>query len=442
MNHGRQRYSDKGIKTRTRNPAGFIQARSLPKTKQDPARTRVTSRRRGAAGREDPEGTRWRVVPSGSTARHLRSGGRTGELAGDTALQGRIGPQGGPEGPRVGPRPVSPRARGGRPGLDRGAEPQLRADLRHAERQLPRGLHRSTAPTALDDEGRADAAPSRKARRALERLLNTQSVYAQVDENGRIVLPQRLREMFGLDEEALFAGMGEHFQIWAPEAYAAGHGEHRRLARRARRRRGSLRGARRDGPRGPVMMMAPRRPARPGAARADPARGGAGARRLARRHLRGRRLCPRRCSTPGPARVIGDRPRPRGAARGAAAWARRLRRPADARATGRFGALDRIAAEAGAPALDGVVLDIGVSSMQLDQAGARLLLPEGRPARHADEPGGPDRGRSRQPAARGARSPTSSSSYGEERASRRIARAIVADRAASAVRDDAAARRR
>ena len=58
-----------------------------------------------------------------------------------------------------------------------------------------------------------------KERRALERLLNTQSSYGQVDENGRIVLPQRLREMFALDEEALFAGMGEHFQIWAPNAY-------------------------------------------------------------------------------------------------------------------------------------------------------------------------------------------------------------------------------
>jgi MraZ protein len=58
-----------------------------------------------------------------------------------------------------------------------------------------------------------------KERRALERLLNTQSIYSQVDENGRIVLPQRLRDMFGLDEEALFAGMGEHFQIWAPESY-------------------------------------------------------------------------------------------------------------------------------------------------------------------------------------------------------------------------------
>jgi MraZ protein len=58
-------------------------------------------------------------------------------------------------------------------------------------------------------------------RRYLERIINTQSTYAQIDENGRIVLPQRLRDMFGLDTEATFAGMGEHFQIWSPEAYAA-----------------------------------------------------------------------------------------------------------------------------------------------------------------------------------------------------------------------------
>ena len=58
-------------------------------------------------------------------------------------------------------------------------------------------------------------------RRALERLLSTKSVYAQVDENGRIVLPQRLREEFGLETEAYFAGMGARFQIWSPEAYRA-----------------------------------------------------------------------------------------------------------------------------------------------------------------------------------------------------------------------------
>ena len=78
-----------------------------------------------------------------------------------------------------------------------------------------------------------------------------------MDENGRIVLPQRLRETFGLDEEALFAGMGEHFQIWAPGAY----GED--MAGIDDWRAGldpdadpfALLDA--HGPRGPVMMMAP-----------------------------------------------------------------------------------------------------------------------------------------------------------------------------------------
>jgi MraZ protein len=57
-------------------------------------------------------------------------------------------------------------------------------------------------------------------RKALECLFGVQSIYAQVDENGRMVLPQKLRERFNLTDEALFAGMGEHFQIWAPADYA------------------------------------------------------------------------------------------------------------------------------------------------------------------------------------------------------------------------------
>ncbi len=58
-------------------------------------------------------------------------------------------------------------------------------------------------------------------REKLERLLNTRSTYAQVDENGRIVLGQALRDMIGVIDEATFAGMGDKFQIWAPEAFAA-----------------------------------------------------------------------------------------------------------------------------------------------------------------------------------------------------------------------------
>jgi MraZ protein len=57
-------------------------------------------------------------------------------------------------------------------------------------------------------------------REALERLINTKSAYASVDETGRIVLPGRLREMIGVTDEAVFAGMGDHFQIWEAGALA------------------------------------------------------------------------------------------------------------------------------------------------------------------------------------------------------------------------------
>ncbi|MSU89800.1 division/cell wall cluster transcriptional repressor MraZ [Rhodobacteraceae bacterium 2CG4] len=56
-------------------------------------------------------------------------------------------------------------------------------------------------------------------REALERMINTQSIYAQVDENGRMVLPAKLRERIGVKAEATFAGMGDKFQIWEPSAY-------------------------------------------------------------------------------------------------------------------------------------------------------------------------------------------------------------------------------
>jgi len=57
-------------------------------------------------------------------------------------------------------------------------------------------------------------------REILERMINTQSTYAQVDENGRMVLPAKLREKIGVKAEATFAGMGDKFQIWAPGAYS------------------------------------------------------------------------------------------------------------------------------------------------------------------------------------------------------------------------------
>jgi 16S rRNA (cytosine1402-N4)-methyltransferase len=94
---------------------------------------------------------------------------------------------------------------------------------------------------------------------------------------------------------------------------------------------------------------------------------------------------------------------------------------------GRFGELDRIAAEAGAPALDGVVLDIGVSSMQLDQAARGFSFQKDGPLDMRMSRTGPSAADLVNTLAE-ARLADVLYQLGEERAARRIARAIVADR--------------
>lgn len=57
------------------------------------------------------------------------------------------------------------------------------------------------------------------ARKRLERLFNGQSLPATVDDTGRIVLPQKLRQKIGIENDAYFIAMGDTFQIWNPETY-------------------------------------------------------------------------------------------------------------------------------------------------------------------------------------------------------------------------------
>ena len=62
-------------------------------------------------------------------------------------------------------------------------------------------------------------------RRLLERNMITLSVTLDIDDDGRIVLPPRVREKAGLVSsdagEAVFAGALDTFQIWNPETYQA-----------------------------------------------------------------------------------------------------------------------------------------------------------------------------------------------------------------------------
>jgi 16S rRNA (cytosine1402-N4)-methyltransferase len=97
---------------------------------------------------------------------------------------------------------------------------------------------------------------------------------------------------------------------------------------------------------------------------------------------------------------------------------------------GRFGALDRIAAEAGAARLDGVVLDVGVSSIQLDQAARGFSFQKDGPLDMRMECAG----RSAADLVNGlpeAELADLLHQLGEERAARRIARAVAAERRAA-----------
>lgn len=58
----------------------------------------------------------------------------------------------------------------------------------------------------------------------LEELMHGQSLETQIDEDGRLVLPQRLREKIGLDHEAFFISAGDYFKIWKPDTYQAKSG--------------------------------------------------------------------------------------------------------------------------------------------------------------------------------------------------------------------------
>ena len=74
---------------------------------------------------------------------------------------------------------------------------------------------------AIDEvDAKIDALPrGSQARRMLERLIHGQSFPTEVDNDGRLVLPQKLREKIALDKEAFFIASGDTFQIWQPETY-------------------------------------------------------------------------------------------------------------------------------------------------------------------------------------------------------------------------------
>ncbi len=55
--------------------------------------------------------------------------------------------------------------------------------------------------------------------RDLRRKFFGRSVYLEIDSAGRILVPEYLREIAGIQNEAVFTGAGSYFEVWSPEAW-------------------------------------------------------------------------------------------------------------------------------------------------------------------------------------------------------------------------------
>ncbi|WP_347310493.1 division/cell wall cluster transcriptional repressor MraZ [Defluviimonas sp. SAOS-178_SWC] len=63
----------------------------------------------------------------------------------------------------------------------------------------------------------------------IEERMYGQSIESVIDDDGRLTIPQKLREKIGLKGEAFFISAGDYFRIWNPETYEA------KAARRSQR---------------------------------------------------------------------------------------------------------------------------------------------------------------------------------------------------------------
>ena len=56
--------------------------------------------------------------------------------------------------------------------------------------------------------------------RQLKRLIFATADYVELDGAGRIRIPQFLRDVAGLESDAIVIGVGDYFEIWSPEAWS------------------------------------------------------------------------------------------------------------------------------------------------------------------------------------------------------------------------------
>jgi len=92
-----------------------------------------------------------------------------------------------------------------------------------------------------------DLAPYSDERDHLATALFGTSEILSIDQDGRTILPERLREHAGITTPLTFVGLGEKFQMWVPERFETNLAEARQKVRDLRK----LLGAGRRGSGGP-----------------------------------------------------------------------------------------------------------------------------------------------------------------------------------------------
>ena len=80
-----------------------------------------------------------------------------------------------------------------------------------------------------------DLAPYSDEKDQLATALFGESEYLKIDSDGRIVLPQRLRDVIGVTSQITFVGLGDKFQIWEPQSFEAARQEARGKVRDLRK---------------------------------------------------------------------------------------------------------------------------------------------------------------------------------------------------------------
>lgn len=107
----------------------------------------------------------------------------------------------------------------GDPDWSTGQRPNILIVYGGAER---RWLEVFTMEAVYEIDDQIDAMQRGSQERAdIEELMYAQSHQTDIDQDGRLVLPQKLREKIGLKAEAYFASAGTSFKIWDPEVHAA-----------------------------------------------------------------------------------------------------------------------------------------------------------------------------------------------------------------------------